>query len=151
MYRKKQRKQGAVRELSPFFRREAQKRQSMDTPWKAGSVGRDAREDNSRHKLSDIIAIVICASICGANGWTEMEDFGKAKRRWIERFLELPHGIPSHDTFGEVFARIDPQVLNERFRSWCEQLGSPGEGEDRISSLFRQGDRVRMQASGPGS
>jgi len=89
----------------------------------------DPREDNSSHQLTDIFAIAICASICGADGWTDMEEFGHAKRGWFERFLELPHGIPSHDTFSRVFARIDPQVLNERFSSWCAQLAQPDEGE----------------------
>ena len=69
---------------------------------------RDPREDNSSHQLTDIGAITICAPICGADGSIDMEEFGKAKRRWFERFLELHHGIPTHETFGRVFARIDP-------------------------------------------
>jgi predicted transposase YbfD/YdcC len=89
----------------------------------------DPREDNSSHPLTDIIAIAICASICGANGWSDMEEFGHAKRGWFERFLELPHGIPSSDTFRRVFARIDPAVLNERFSSWCAHLRPPVERE----------------------
>ncbi|MBT3271724.1 MAG: transposase family protein [Spirochaetales bacterium] len=56
------------------------------------------REDNKRHMLLDIIAIVICASVCGAEKWDDIEVFGKAKEQWFRTFLKLPHGIPSHDT-----------------------------------------------------
>jgi len=60
----------------------------------------DPRTDHTlRHKLLDIITIAILAVICGAEGWTDMEAFGKAKESWLRQFLELPHGIPSHDTF----------------------------------------------------
>lgn len=89
----------------------------------------DPREDNSSHRLVDIIAIVICASICGADTWNDIEEFARAKRRWLEGFLELPHGIPSHDTFSRVFARLDPQVLSERFHSWVAELRRSLEGE----------------------
>ena len=63
----------------------------------------DPRIDRSkRHKLLDIVAIAICATICGADSWVYVELFGKSKEEWLRTFLELPHGIPSHDTFGEV-------------------------------------------------
>ena len=55
-----------------------------------------------RHQLLDIIAIAICAVICGADSWVYIELFGKSKLEWFQTFLELPHGIPSHDTFGDV-------------------------------------------------
>ena len=58
----------------------------------------DPREDNRRHLLIDIIVLVICASICGAEKWDDIESFGKSKESWLRRFLRLPHGIPSHDT-----------------------------------------------------
>ena len=73
--------------------------------------------------------VVICASICGADTWNDIEQFAHAKRRWLEGFLELPHGIPSHDTFSRVFARLDPQALNERFDSWIAELRSDNDGE----------------------
>jgi len=57
-----------------------------------------------RHKLIDIILLVICGVICGADSWVDIEMFGKAKKEWLKTFLELPNGIPSHDTFGRVFA-----------------------------------------------
>src|SRR6478736_5280152 len=59
---------------------------------------------NFRHKLSDIVIIAVLATICGADGWAEIERFGQAKHDWLSTFLELPHGIPSHDTLGRVFA-----------------------------------------------
>ena len=69
----------------------------------------DPRAENSEHKLVDIIVIAICAVICGADTWVDVENFGQAKQEWFARFLELPSGIPSHDTFGRVFAWLDPQ------------------------------------------
>ena len=67
----------------------------------------DPRIDRcKRHQLLDIIAIAICAVICGADSWVYIELFGKSKLEWFRTFLELPHGIPSHDTFGD--SRLDP-------------------------------------------
>ena len=77
---------------------------------------KDPRIDRSkRHKLLDSIAIAICAVICGADPWVYIELFGKSKEGWFRTFLELPHGIPSHDTFGGVFSRLDPEEFQRRF------------------------------------
>lgn len=92
----------------------------------------DPREDNRRHLLLDIIVIVICASICGAEKWEDIEAFGRSKEPWLRRFLKLPQGIPSHDTFARVFARLDPKVLNERFVSWVA-LVNPHHTQEIIS------------------
>ncbi|HEX6034067.1 MAG TPA: ISAs1 family transposase, partial [Anaerolineales bacterium] len=76
----------------------------------------DPRVDRTKeHKLIDIIAIAICAVICGAEGWTDIENFGNSKLPWLKTFLELPNGIPSHDTFGRVFSRIDAQEFQRAF------------------------------------
>jgi hypothetical protein len=69
----------------------------------------DPRVERTKyHRLRDIIIIAICGVICGAEGWVEIEEFGKAKEAWLSDLLKLPNGIPSHDTFGRVFARLDP-------------------------------------------
>ncbi len=77
---------------------------------------------NFRHELSAILIISTLATICGADGWVEIEKFGKAKEDWLLTFLKLPYGIPSHDTFGRVFALIDPKEFNKCFESWIESL-----------------------------
>lgn len=75
-------------------------------------------ERTKRHKLIDILVIAICATICGADGWEEFELFGQAKQEWFKRFLELPNGIPSDDTFRRVFCRIDPRQFQHCFLEW---------------------------------
>ena len=96
-------------------------------------------ERTRRHKLVDILAIAICATICGADSWVHdswvhdswvhIELFGKSKLAWFQSFLELPWGIPSHDTFGDVFARLDPAQLQDCFVSWTQAIAEllPGE------------------------
>jgi predicted transposase YbfD/YdcC len=71
-----------------------------------------------RHKLMDVVFITVCALLSGANDFVGMEKFGKAKLDWLKKYLELPHGIPSHDTFGRVIQAIDPQKFVDCFRSW---------------------------------
>ncbi len=63
------------------------------------------------HALVDILVIALCAVLCGADGFTEMEAWGRAKETWLRERLALPHGIPSHDTFNRVFARLDPEAF----------------------------------------
>jgi predicted transposase YbfD/YdcC len=79
-------------------------------------------ERSKRHKLLDIILIAICGVVCGAEGWVEIEEFGKAKEEWLKERLELPNGIPSHNTFGRVFARIDPKQFEACFFQWVQSL-----------------------------
>lgn len=79
----------------------------------------DPRIDRTkRHKLLDILVISICAVIAGADSWYDIEAFGEAKEGWFRQFLELPNGIPSHDTFGRLFARLDPEQFETCFRHW---------------------------------
>lgn len=66
-------------------------------------------ERTTHHHLLDIVVIAVCAVICGADSWVEIEEFGNAKLSWFRTFLDLPNGIPSHDTFGRVFAALDPE------------------------------------------
>lgn len=79
----------------------------------------DPRMERTKlHALSDILVITICAVICGADEWTEIELFGKSKKKWFETFLTLPNGIPSHDTFARVFSRLDPAQMEQCFQRW---------------------------------
>lgn len=83
----------------------------------------DPRDINDvKHKLIDIMVITVLAVLCGANTWNDIEDFGKSKIEWLMKFLELPFGIPSHDTFNRVFSRINPNEFHECFREWISIL-----------------------------
>ena len=73
-----------------------------------------------RHKLLDVITIGILAIICGYDDYTEMELFGQMREQWLRKFLELPGGIPSHDTFGDIFAAINPMRFHECFAQWVQ-------------------------------
>lgn len=86
----------------------------------------DRRKD---HTLIDIITISILATICGAEHFTQMEAFGEAKHDWLKTFLELKKGIPSHDTFARVFARIKPAAFQERFIRWVQAVRTKTDGE----------------------
>lgn len=83
----------------------------------------DPRVDRAkRHSLIEIIIIAICAILCGADTWTDIEEFGNSKIEWFKTFLELPNGIPSHDTFGRVFALLDPEQFERSFQSWVATI-----------------------------
>jgi predicted transposase YbfD/YdcC len=75
-----------------------------------------------RHRLLDVIAIAICAVICGANDWQQVVTFGQQRRAWLQRFLPLPNGIPCHDTFERVFDRLNPRAFGAAFRRWTQAL-----------------------------
>ena len=77
---------------------------------------------NKLHKLSDILLLVLIGVICGADSWVEIEAFGKARIDFLKGFLDLENGIPSHDTFGDVFSRLNPQAFQESFFSWIQSL-----------------------------
>ena len=79
-------------------------------------------ERTKRHRLRDILLIAMCGTICGADGWVEIEEFGKAKEAWFTHLLDLPNGIPSHDTFGRVFALLDPAQLEASFAAWVQGI-----------------------------
>lgn len=75
-----------------------------------------------QHKLIDIITIAICAVICGADTWVDIEIYGDSKYEWLKQFLELPNGIPSHDTFSRVFSRLDPKAFQNCFLNWVKSI-----------------------------
>ena len=84
---------------------------------------------NQNHEFIDILVIALCAVISGANHWTTVATFGRAKEAWFRTFLRLPNGIPSHDTFTDVFAKIDPEQFETCFIAWVSSLALvlPGE------------------------
>jgi predicted transposase YbfD/YdcC len=85
-------------------------------------------ERTKKHLLLDILVIAVCTLLTGGEGFQDMELFGKSKRVWLQTFLALPHGIPSHDTFGRVFARLNPQCFQECFLSWTQAVAQLTQG-----------------------
>lgn len=94
-----------------------------------GSITDPRIERTKKHKLIDILTITICGVICGADGWVDIAMFGEAKKEWFEGFLELPNGIASHDTFGDVFSRIDPDEFRECFLEWVKAVEELTKGQ----------------------
>ena len=88
----------------------------------------DPRVERTRHHaLIDILTIALCAVICGADGFVEMEAWGRARELWLRERLELSGGIPSHDTFNRLFARLDPDAFARCFLSWTQAPTALGE------------------------
>lgn len=102
------------------------------------------------HKLIDIIIIAICAVICGADKWTQVEEFGNVHQEWLGKYLELPHGIPSHDTFGRVFSVINPECFQKCFANWIKDVFALTEGQVIAidgKTLRRSGDKKSNKAA----
>ncbi len=105
---------------------------------------------NIMHTLTDMLAIAICAVICGAESWSEVAYFGRCKERWFRTFLRLPHGIASHDTFGRVFGMIDPEQFERCFMAWTARLAEDKErlvaidGKTLRKSFDTASDRVAI-------
>lgn len=90
----------------------------------------DPRVERTRHhQLIDIITLSICAVICGADTWVDIESYGRAKYEWLKKFLELPNGIPSHDTIARVFSRLNPEQFQKCFLSWIQSISCLNPGE----------------------
>jgi len=105
---------------------------------------------NVMHRLDDMLAIAILAVLCGAEGWTEVEQFANAKFKWLKTFLHLPHGVPSHDTFGRLFAALDPGQLERCFVDWTGRLHEHSGGQLVAidgKTLRRSFDRTHKQAA----
>jgi len=86
-------------------------------------------ERQKQHQLLDVIVIAICAVLCGADDWVAIETFGRAKEAWFRRFLALPNGIPSHDTFGRIFALLSPVRFQECFVHWTQAVAEVVTGQ----------------------
>jgi predicted transposase YbfD/YdcC len=87
------------------------------------------KEHKKEHKLIDILFITIAAVICGAEDWNDIEFYGQEKEEWLKTVLELPSGIPSHDTFNRVFSLIDPAELQKCFIGWVQSIAKISEGQ----------------------
>ena len=85
-------------------------------------------ERTKKHNLLDILVIAVCTLLTGGEGFQDMELFGKSTRAWLQTFLTLPHGIPSHDTFGRVFARLNPQRFQACFLAWTQAVAQLMQG-----------------------
>src|SRR5918999_1950178 len=103
------------------------------------------------HHLGDLVTIALCAVVCGANDWVAVETFGRAKAAWLRTFLALPGGIPSHDTFGRVFARLDPDEFRARFLAWVRAVSGPEPADGIVAvagkTARRSHDRGRGKAA----
>ena len=99
------------------------------------------------HNLVDIVVITVCAVIAGADDWVEIAGFGRAKEDWFRTFLELRNGIPSHDTFGRVFARIEPEEFGKCLMTWIREV-FPSTGTDVIAIDGKTSRRSHDRANG---
>jgi predicted transposase YbfD/YdcC len=102
----------------------------MDNPLKYFAELRDPRvERNREHLLEEILLIAIAAVLSGAESWNDIADYGEDKREWLQTFLTLPSGIPSHDTFNRVFAALDPDEMERGFAAWVSSIAKLTAGE----------------------
>jgi predicted transposase YbfD/YdcC len=120
----------ALRQESQDFGRLEMKKVPPETIFEYFGCLPEPRIDRTkRHSLQDIVVVAICAVICGADGWVGVEEYGKSKIGWFKTFLDLPNGIPSHDTFGRVFAALDPEKFAECFGNWVASVSNLTAGE----------------------
>jgi len=107
-------------------------------------------ERTKAHLLIDILTIGLCAILCGGEGWTDMATFGRAREAWLRTFLALPNGIPSHDTFGRVFAALDPAAFGVAFAAWVRAVAPQTAGQVIAldgKALRRSHDRAKGKAA----
>jgi hypothetical protein len=93
----------------------------------------------------DILVVAICGVICGADSWVDIELFGKSKLEWLKTFLALPNGIPWHDTFGRVFAAINPEEFECSFMEWVQAINELTHGQ----VIAIDGKQLRGSQDGP--
>ena len=93
-----------------------------------GGLNDPRREQRRRHNLCDMIAIALCAVICGAESWEDVAEYGRQKEAWLKTFLRLPNGVPSHDTFNRLFRLLKPKPFQACFQRWMQGLVEATEG-----------------------
>lgn len=107
-------------------------------------------ERTKKHSLTDLLTIAICGFICGIDTWVELEEFAEAKEEWFRTFLSLPHGLPSHDTYGRFFGALDPESFSRCFIAWVKGISEVTEGEVVAidgKTLRRSFDRTSSKAA----
>jgi predicted transposase YbfD/YdcC len=110
-----------------------------------GKLKDPRRRHGRRHLLMDMIVIAICGVICGGSDWQQVVTFGRGRKEWLARFLELPNGIPAHDTFERLFDRIDPAAFQACFRDWMQALSAALS----IKQIAIDGKTLRSSGHGP--
>jgi predicted transposase YbfD/YdcC len=110
---------------------------------------KDPRHHNTRHLIGDMLIIALCAIISGADAWTQVAEYGQSKFSWFSEFLLLPNGIPSHDTFGRLFARLDPKGFQDFFIRWVQDLAQSLSGKTvAIDGKTLRGSHDRINGKG---
>lgn len=114
------------------------------------------RDHGKRHELLDVLVLSLCGFLCGATSWVDVADYARSKQEWLETFLDLPHGIPSHDTFDRIFRLLDSEQLLPALQRWLDDLAAdvrrqrPHAGPEQIAidgkTLRGSVDRVTGQA-----
>jgi len=107
-------------------------------------------ERTTWHALETIVAIALCAVICGADGWVEIAECGKATEAWVATILDVPHGTPAHDTFGRVCAALDPDPCEACVRAWGHDEGVIARGTGRGGWLRSTARRCGGRMTGGG-
>jgi predicted transposase YbfD/YdcC len=108
--------------MAPPSQASRERRPDLSIPTYFAKLKDPRRAHRRLHHLQDILVIALCAVIAGAQDWQEIETFGRKRRDWLRRFLELPHGTPSHDTFERVFERLKPQAFQACLREWVQAI-----------------------------
>jgi hypothetical protein len=94
-----------------------------------GELEDPRREGGTDYPLHEVVVLTICAVICGADGFTSIANFGKAKKDWLGQFLDLENGIPSHDTIGRFYWHLDPEGFEKCFLRWMQSACRQAEEE----------------------
>jgi DDE_Tnp_1-associated len=124
---------------------------AIDQMFSHFAVVQDPRRQHpmTHHSLEAILIITILGTICGAQNWVEIEQWGEARKAWLSEFLELPSGIPSHDTFGRVFALLDSAGLHQAFLSWMSALATLCEDVIALDGKTMRRSLDRADGRGP--